>query len=375
MTNFLSVIQNKRDIPVKNPFSLRIGLEQSERFSSHGIQNKRSRCSNDSKAQTAKLSCDYKCGFYNWLIAVVGCTVLQYCHERVSDCGYYHYRIKKSNCLILTEGDEAKKNWPINNESSNSKPNQKQIIRTISSFRSVQQCFLYQLFLRVLGWDFLLDFQILPSTAEASARGRRENDISRISVNYDSRLSIRSTKEEYSLDRLAVSGNDTVPGVLCDKRLCPSNNRGDIAIRFICLFLWFSATIFFTQISRMDRHRIYSIFSANAPSLRPCIHSLRSVRIRFRTLLLGLTFFIPHFSNSHRRKQSAKHRHCSAQEISHFGFFIPTNNQRDKAGRRPEHKFIDGINFHFLLRVLGWDFFRDSQILPSTAEVLARRIG
>lgn len=375
MTNFLSVIQNKRDIPVKNPFSLRIGLEQSERFSSHGIQNKRSRCSNDSKAQTAKLSCDYKCGFYNWLIAVVGCTVLQYCHERVSDCGYYHYRIKKSNCLILTESDEAKKNWPINNESSNSKPNQKQIIRTISSFRSVQQCFLYQLFLRVLGWDFLLDFQILPSTAEASARGRRENDISRISVNYDSRLSIRSTKEEYSLDRLVVSGNDTVSGVLCDKRLCPSNNRGDIAIRFIRLFLWFSATIFFTQISRMDRYRIYSIFSANAPSLRPYIHSFSGVRVRFRTLLLGLTFFIPHFSNSHRREQSAKHGHCRAQKIGYFWVGEPSNCQEYKNCYQEQHKFIDGINFHSFLRVLGWDFLRDSQILPSTAEASARRIG
>ena len=184
-----------------------------------------------------------------------------------------------------------------------------------------------------------------------------------------------STQEEYGVDHLAVSGDASLRHLLRLQRFSAIAHIGLHRSSLFCLFLVFSTSILYAWSPRIDVPRNYSAFSANAPSLRPCIHSLRSVRIRFRTLLLGLTFFIPHFSNSHRRKQSAKHRHCSAQEISHFGFFIPTNNQRDKAGRRPEHKFIDGINFHFLLRVLGWDFFRDSQILPSTAEVLARRIG
>ena len=37
--------------------------------------------------------------------------------------------------------------------------------------------------------------------------------------------------------------------------------------------------------------------------------------------------------------------------------------------------FSNFFGVHSFLRVLGWDFFRDSQILPSTAETSVRRIG
>ena len=100
----------------------------------------------------------------------------------------------------------------------------------------------------------------------------------------------------------------------------------------------------------------------------PLVHSLRSVRFRIRTFLLNLIFRVSHFRNCQRRKQGAKHRHCSAQKISNLGFFIPTNNQCDKAGGRPEHKFIDRSKLHFFLRVLGLDFCLTAQILPSTPE-------
>lgn len=130
----------------------------------------------------------------------------------------------------------------------------------------------------------------------------------------------------------------------------------------------FVTPLFYPQVPSMDRCRIRSVLSPDDCSNGPLVHSLRSVRFRIRTFLLNLIFRVSHFRNCQRRKQGAKHRHCSAQKISNLGFFIPTNNQCDKAGGRPEHKFIDRSKLHFFLRVLGLDFCLTAQILPSTPE-------
>lgn len=141
-----------------------------------------------------------------------------------------------------------------------------------------------------------------------------------------------------------------------------------VILTYFIYSFFFLRPFFYPQVPSMDRCRIRSVLSPDDCSNGPLVHSLRSVRFRIRTFLLNLIFRVSHFRNCQRRKQGAKHRHCSAQKISNLGFFIPTNNQCDKAGGRPEHKFIDRSKLHFFLRVLGLDFCLTAQILPSTPE-------
>ena len=155
--------------------------------------------------------------------------------------------------------------------------------------------------------------------------------------------------------------------------LCPKNPCCTPLLCLNSLFLFFSPAAFYAQGPRMDRQRVPSIFSSANSSFWDCFYSFQSVGVRFGALLFNLNFRVPYFSYSKGRKQSTKHRHCSTQEICKFGFFVPTKNQCEKAGSQPTHKFISRSKFHFFLRVLGRDFFRDIQILPSTAETSARR--
>lgn len=195
-----------------------------------------------------------------------------------------------------------------------------------------------------------------------------ENEFDRCSVNFTNRFPIFSATEEYGLDCHAVSRLAALRRVYGLQRLCPrvlSNQRHS---HLFYLLVLFSTPLFYPQVPSMDRCRIRSVLSPDDCSNGPLVHSLRSVRFRIRTFLLNLIFRVSHFRNCQRRKQGAKHRHCSAQKISNLGFFIPTNNQCDKAGGRPEHKFIDRSKLHFFLRVLGLDFCLTAQILPSTPE-------
>lgn len=157
--------------------------------------------------------------------------------------------------------------------------------------------------------------------------------------------------------------------------LCPKNPCCTPLLCLNSLFLFFSPAVFYAQGPRMDKQRVPSIFSSANSSFWDCFYSFQSVGVRFGALLFNLNFRVPYFSNSKGRKQSTKHRHCSTQEICKFGFLVPTKNQCEKAGSQPTHKFISRSKFHFFLRVLGRDFFRDIQILPSTAETSVRRIG
>lgn len=195
-----------------------------------------------------------------------------------------------------------------------------------------------------------------------------ENEFDRCSVNFTNRFPIFSATEEYGLDCHAVSRLAALRRVYGLQRLCPrvlSNQRHS---HLFYLLVLFSTPLFYPQVPSMDRCRIRSVLSPDDCPNGPLVHSLRSVRFRIRTFLLNLIFRVSHFRNCQRRKQGAKHRHCSAQKISNLGFFIPTNNQCDKAGGRPEHKFIDRSKLHFFLRVLGLDFCLIAQILPSTPE-------
>lgn len=195
-----------------------------------------------------------------------------------------------------------------------------------------------------------------------------ENEFDRCSVNFTNRFPIFSATEEYGLDCHAVSRLAALRRVYGLQRLCPrvlSNQRHS---HLFYLLVLFSTPLFYPQVPSLDRCRIRSVLSPDDCSNGPLVHSLRSVRFRIRTFLLNLIFRVSHFRNCQRRKQGAKHRHCSAQKISNLGFFIPTNNQCDKAGGRPEHKFIDRSKLHFFLRVLGLDFCLTAQILPSTPE-------
>lgn len=195
-----------------------------------------------------------------------------------------------------------------------------------------------------------------------------ENEFDRCSVNFTNRFPIFSATEEYGLDCHAVSRLAALRRVYGLQRLCPrvlSNQRHS---HLFYLLVLFSTPLFYPQVPSMDRCRIRSVLSPDDCSNGPLVHSLRSVRFRIRTFLLNLIFRVSHFRNCQRRKQGAKHRHCSAQKISNLGFFIPTHNQCDKAGGRPEHKFIDRSKLHFFLRVLGLDFCLTAQILPSTPE-------
>lgn len=152
------------------------------------------------------------------------------------------------------------------------------------------------------------------------------------------------------------------------KRLRAENHCCSSLLCSDSLFVFFSPAAFYAQGPRMDRQRVFSIFSSGNSSFRDCFYYFQSAGIRFEALLFNLNLRVSHFCNSKSRKQSAKHRHCSTQKISNLGFFIPTNNQCDKAGGRPEHKFIDRSKLHFFLRVLGLDFCLTAQILPSTPE-------
>lgn len=152
------------------------------------------------------------------------------------------------------------------------------------------------------------------------------------------------------------------------KRLRAENHCCSSLLCSDSLFVFFSPAAFYAQGPRMDRQRVFSIFSSGNSSFRDCFYYFQSAGIRFEALLFNLNLRVSHFCNSKSRKQSAKHRHCSTQEICKFGFFVPTKNQCEKADCQPAHKFISRSNFHFFLRVLGLDFCLTAQILPSTPE-------
>lgn len=159
------------------------------------------------------------------------------------------------------------------------------------------------------------------------------------------------------------------------KRLRAENHCCSSLLCSDSLFVFFSPAAFYAQGPRMDRQRVSSIFSSGNSSFRDCFYYFQSAGIRFEALLFNLNLRVSHFSNSKSRKQSAKHRHCSTQEICKFGFFVPTKNQCEKADCQPAHKFISRSNFHFFLRVLGLDFCLTAQILPSTPETNFVRMG
>lgn len=159
------------------------------------------------------------------------------------------------------------------------------------------------------------------------------------------------------------------------KRLRAENHCCSSLLCSDSLFVFFSPAAFYAQGPRMDRQRVFSIFSSGNSSFRDCFYYFQSAGIRFEALLFNLNLRVSHFCNSKSRKQSAKHRHCSTQEICKFGFFVPTKNQCEKADCQPAHKFISRSNFHFFLRVLGLDFCLTAQILPSTPETNFVRMG
>lgn len=165
-----------------------------------------------------------------------------------------------------------------------------------------------------------------------------------------------STQKEYGVDHFAVSGDASLRHLLCLQRFSAAAHIGLHRSSLFCLFLVFSTSILYAWSPRIDVPRNYSAFSANAPSWLPCIHPSRSFQVWFRTLLLGLTFYILHFSDCQCRKQSAEHGHCCTQKIDYLGLDEPKKGHDYKACYRKQHKFIDVINFHFFLRGLSRDF-------------------
>ena len=115
------------------------------------------------------------------------------------------------------------------------------------------------------------------------------------------------------------------------KRLRAENHCCSSLLCSDSLFVFFSPAAFYAQGPRMDRQRVFSIFSSGNSSFRDCFYYFQSAGIRFEALLFNLNLRVSHFCNSKSRKQSAKHRHCSTQEICKFGFFVPTKNQDRKS--------------------------------------------
>lgn len=151
-----------------------------------------------------------------------------------------------------------------------------------------------------------------------------------------------------------------------------------VAVLFCALTVYscfFLRPPFMRKVREWTDKEFFSIFSSGNSSFRDCFYYFQSAGIRFEALLFNLNLRVSHFCNSKSRKQSAKHRHCSTQEICKFGFFVPTKNQCEKADCQPAHKFISRSNFHFFLRVLGLDFCLTAQILPSTPETNFVRMG
>ena len=113
-----------------------------------------------------------------------------------------------------------------------------------------------------------------------------------------------------------------------------------VAVLFCALTVYscfFSPAAFYAQGPRMDRQRVFSIFSSGNSSFRDCFYYFQSAGIRFEALLFNLNLRVSHFCNSKSRKQSAKHRHCSTQEICKFGFFVPTKKFSAKRLTASQH--------------------------------------
>ena len=213
-----------------------------------------------------------------------------------------------------------------------------------------------------------------------SRRLLRRNLLSNIGFFTLNQLSANGKSQPRTSDRKSLIGNrrdhyDFMRVLPRVKRLRAENHCCSSLLCSDSLFVFFSPAAFYAQGPRMDRQRVFSIFSSGNSSFRDCFYYFQSAGIRFEALLFNLNLRVSHFCNSKSRKQSAKHRHCSTQEICKFGFFVPTKNQCEKADCQPAHKFISRSNFHFFLRVLGLDFCLTAQILPSTPETNFVRMG
>lgn len=94
--------------------------------------------------------------------------------------------------------------------------------------------------------------------------------------------------KEYGLDSLTVSRLAALRRVFGFQRLCAGFLSSQPHRSLLCLFVLFSTPLFYPQVPSMDRCRIRSVLSPDDCSNGPLVHSLRSVRIRIRTFLLGL---------------------------------------------------------------------------------------
>lgn len=182
---------------------------------------------------------------------------------------------------------------------------------------------------------------------------------------------------ELSSVRTFFDGSSHKPNYFCSLSAEKKRASKDISKRFSCLrFPFYSRAVLVLA------SRVFSCDFCNT-GFSQNLSGLLNLFCRFSNGL-GEVLLNPDTLKTNKKAAKPSYTRTKASQKKHnlsLLFVFIEKSQKEGGSRnskKTESSYSDiaqDFHEHFFLRVLGWDFLRDSQILPSTAEASARRIG